>query len=597
MKKRICAIILTLQFLFCGCGHAAAWNTSADVPLTAYENGEVLVGYVDGSFEVLTFQTREALAAGLEELAADETVILHQPNYSYQNSSVSAAEPLYSQQWALNNDGSFQMEESENRHPVYETPFGMPAAPGQWVRPDGFGRPGGYAGKSYRVTASQTVSAVEGIDINAQEAWEVYNGGSRDVIVAVIDTGIDYDHEDLQGAMWTNPGEIAGNGVDDDANGYVDDIHGWNFYNNNNRTYTNSSDDAHGTHGAGTIAASTGNGLGIAGIADSERVKIMSLKALGGSGGSGSTASIIRAIQYAQANGASICNLSLGSSVNDPALYRVMANSSMLFVVAAGNDGTNMDRSPSYPAAYDLENIISVANLNYDGTLHSSSNYGSASVDIAAPGSYILSTTPEDGYSYMTGTSMAAPMVTAAAAMLYSHYADVTLADVKEVLLASAGPLDTLNGSVLTGGMLNLGAAMSWDMESLSGQEWAAPEDTGAAPEIAVQVLSQRGTTYVCIQVKDDDLLLTAYGQGTLAARDFRQGKAGVVFETDESGTAVFTASSSGTYTFYALDAGGNETVQTVVIQVRTPGPMQSLPSMPGGGWGFARPGQHRFGR
>ena len=590
MKKRLLAVVLVLQLLVCCCGHAAAWNASGDVSLTAYKNGEVLVGYADGSFGVLTFRTQEDLAAGLEELAKDETVLLYQPNYSYQNSYVSTADALYSQQWALNNDGSFVMEESQNRHPVYETPFGMPAAPGQWVRP------GAYSGKRYHAAASQTVTAVEGIDINAEDAWAVYNGGSRDVIVAVIDTGIDRNHEDLQGAMWTNPGEIAGNSIDDDGNGYVDDVYGWNFYNNNNRIYTNSSDDAHGTHGAGTIAASNGNGLGIAGIADSEHIKIMSLKVLGGSDGSGSTASIIQAIQYAQANGASICNLSLGSSVNDPALYRVMANSSMLFVVAAGNDGDNMDRSPSYPAAYDLENIISVANLNYDGTLHSSSNYGSESVDIAAPGSYILSTTPENGYSYMTGTSMAAPMVTAAAVMLYSHYTDITLADVKEVLLASAGQLDALNGKILTGGMLDLGAAMNWDMESLSGQELAVTEDAGTAPEITVQVLSRRGTTYVYVQVKDDDLLLTAYGQGSLTARDFQQGTVGVVFETDESGMAVFTASSSGTYTFYALDAGGNETVQTVTIQVRTPDPMQYLPPLPGGGWGFARPGQHRFG-
>lgn len=137
------------------------------------------------------------------------------------------ADALYSQQWALNNDGSFEMEESQNRHPVYETPFGMPAAPGQWVRP------GGYTGKRAHAAASQTVTAVEGVDINAEDAWAVYNGGSRDVIVAVIDTGIDRDHEELQGAMWTNPGEIAGNNIDDDGNGYIDDIYGWNFYDNN----------------------------------------------------------------------------------------------------------------------------------------------------------------------------------------------------------------------------------------------------------------------------------------------------------------------------------------------------------------------------
>lgn len=606
--KRLMALLLSLCLL-CGCGMNSAvidtaaegLNTSAGSlttgDLSDFEAGEFLVGYTDGTYQVFSCENESDLVAALEELSLDESVSLIQPNYSYVSMGLPVDDVLVPQQWALNNDGSFKMEESKNRHPVYETPFGMPAAPGQWVRPGDFGRPGGYRSASYRMTANPTVSAMEGIDINAEEAWAVYSGGSRDVIVAVIDTGIDYTHEDLQGAVWTNPGEIAGNSIDDDGNGYIDDVYGWNFYDNSNKTYVNSSHDAHGTHGAGTIAATAGNGIGIAGIADSEHVKIMSLKALGGSSGSGSTASIIQAIQYAQANGASICNLSLGSSVNDQALYRVMANSSMLFVVAAGNDGVNTDKSPSYPASYDLENIISVANLNYDGSLHSSSNYGAVSVDIAAPGSYILSTTPENGYSYMTGTSMATPMVTAAAAMLYSHYEDITLADVKEVLLASAGQLDTLDGSVLTGGMLDLGAAMNWDMGSLSGQRWDNFGDTGTAPEITAQVFSRWGTTYVQIQVTDDDLMLTAYGQGTLTAQDFQQGTEGIVFETDESGVAVFTASSSGIYTFYALDARGNETVQTVTIQVRSPGPMQPLPSMPGGGWGFARPVQHRYGR
>lgn len=588
MKRRILAVILTLQVLLCGCGSAVAWDASAEASLTAYENGEVLVGYADGSFAVLTFQTQEELAVGLEQLAEDETVILYQPNYSYQTTSVS--DRLYGQQWALNNDGSFKMEESKNRHPVYETPFASPVAPGQWVRPEA------YRSAAHSAPASQPVSAVAGIDIHAEEAWAVYNGGSRDVIVAVIDTGIDYTHEDLQGAMWVNPGEIADNYIDDDGNGYIDDIYGWNFYNNNNRVYMSKTDDAHGTHGAGTIAASTDNGIGIAGIADSDRVKIMSLKALGGYNGSGSTASVIRAIRYAEANGASICNLSLGSSVNDPALYRVMANSSMLFVVAAGNDGMNTDQSPCYPASYELDNILSVANLNYEGTLHSSSNYGALSVDIAAPGSYILSTTPRDGYSYMTGTSMAAPMVTAAAAMLYSHYDSMTLADVKTALLDSAGALDALSGKVLTGGVLNLGAAMNRDAEASYGREWEVPVTAGIAPEITVQVINQWGVTYLYVQVSDDDLMLTAYAPGTRTAQEFEQGTAGIVFRTDKEGTAVFSASSAGTYTFYALDAGGNETVQTVTIQVRTPGPMQTLPSVPGGGWGFGWPGQHGFG-
>jgi subtilisin family serine protease len=137
------------------------------------------------------------------------------------------------------------------------------------------------------------------VDINVETAWSVYDGGSRDVVVALIDTGVDTSHEDLQNALWVNEGEIAGNGKDDDGNGYIDDVNGWNFYNNSNKLYVSSTDDSHGTHGAGTIAATADNGIGIAGIVQSDHVKLMVLKALGGSDGSGTTESIIQAIQYA----------------------------------------------------------------------------------------------------------------------------------------------------------------------------------------------------------------------------------------------------------------------------------------------------------
>ena len=148
MRKRWLAVVLVLQFLLSCGGTAAAWNGTADPLPGGYENGEVLVEYADGTFGVLTFSTQTELAAGLEALAEDETVIGYQPNYSYQSSAVSDA--LYAQQWALNNDGSFKMEESENRHPVYETPFGMPAVPGQWIKPSDFGRSGGYRNAGYR---------------------------------------------------------------------------------------------------------------------------------------------------------------------------------------------------------------------------------------------------------------------------------------------------------------------------------------------------------------------------------------------------------------------------------------------------------------
>lgn len=194
----------------------------------------------------------------------------------------------------------------------------------------------------------------------------------------------------------------------------------------------------------------------------------MSVKVLKELGASVSTESVVQAIQYAEANGASICNISLGTSYDEPALYQAIADSSMLFVVAAGNDGTNNDDIPCYPASYELDNIISVANLNYNGALHHTSNYGAVSVDLAAPGSYIFSTVSENYYDYMTGTSMAAPMVTAAAAMLYSYHGDITLADVREILLSSVTKLDSLSGVVASGGMLNLGAAMAYDTGTLS---------------------------------------------------------------------------------------------------------------------------------
>ncbi len=379
---------------------------------------------------------------------------------------------LSKQQWALSNDGSFYMEEQKNEFPVFENPFGDKQMPGQWREPDNFGRPGGgsFRGRAYNGYNIKT-TALDGIDINIEEAWDTYSDSGKEVIVALIDTGIDYTHEDLKGHIWTNDDEIAGNGIDDDGNGYIDDVYGWNFYNNSNKVYTGSDDD-HGTHGAGTIIAESNNGTGIAGIVQSDNVKVMSVKALGGEQGSGTTESIIKAIMYAEANGADICNLSLGTSQNDEAIYKTMANSNMLFVVAAGNDGANIDNTPSYPASYDLDNIITVANLNYDGNLHYSSSFGEASVDIAAPGSYILSTTTGGSYSYMSGTSMAAPFVSGAAALVYSHFENISLANVKEILLSSATPLDSLEASVATGGMLNVGAALSFDLNTLSSEEW-----------------------------------------------------------------------------------------------------------------------------
>lgn len=311
-----------------------------------------------------------------------------------------------------------------------------------------------------------TENSVAGMDINVEPAWDIYERGGerRNVTVALIDTGVDISHPDLKDAIWVNSDEIPGDGIDNDGNGYADDVNGWNFYSGSNQVFVGDEDN-HGTHGAGTIAGAW-DGRGITGIADSAYVKIMPLKALGSESGSGVSEGVKEAIRYAEANGADICNLSMGTVKFDQELQDLIKNSSMLFVISAGNGdasgvGYDIDQSPVYPASYPSDNIISVANLMFDGTLDVSSNYGAESVDIAAPGTYILSTIP-GGYGFMSGTSMSAPMVTGAVALIYSCRTDMDLDDVREAILGSAVKLKSLNGAVASGGMLNVYGALTY---------------------------------------------------------------------------------------------------------------------------------------
>ncbi len=252
-----------------------------------------------------------------------------------------------------------------------------------------------------------------GADIGVNQAWNY--GTSSSVVVAVIDSGIDYNHVDLASNIWRNSNEIAGNGKDDDQNGYVDDIRGWNFVSNNNNPMD---DNGHGTHIAGTIGAVGNNSTGVAGINWS--VQMMPLKFLDRNG-SGMLSDAVAAIDYARANGAKIINASWGSSGFSAALQSAIQrfqNAGGIFVAAAGNEGANNARVPSFPANINLPNVISVAASTSRDALANFSNYGT-NVDIAAPGSNIYSTLPGNRYGSMSGTSMASPHVAGAMALLW----------------------------------------------------------------------------------------------------------------------------------------------------------------------------------
>ncbi len=286
-------------------------------------------------------------------------------------------------------------------------------------------------------------------DIDAPEAWDITTGSS-DIVVAVIDTGVDYNHQDLAANMWVNSNETL-NGEDDDGNGYVDDIRGWDFFSNDNNPYDES---GHGTHCSGTIAAVGNNGKGVVGV--SWNAKIMPLRFLGPEGGY--TSDAVFAINYAIYNGADIMSNSWGGGGYSVALEDAISaanESGILFVAAAGNSRKNTDRRPHYPSSYDVPNIISVAATDHNDALAGFSNYGPNSVDLGAPGVDILSTYP-GGYAWGDGTSMAAPHVSGAAALIMAQNPTISVADLKAKILDSVDPIDALAGKTVTGGRLNV---------------------------------------------------------------------------------------------------------------------------------------------
>ncbi len=288
-------------------------------------------------------------------------------------------------------------------------------------------------------------------DIDADMAWGVSTGSSS-VLVAVIDTGVDYNHPELAANIWTNPGEIPGNGVDDDGNGYVDDVHGYDFYNDDGDPMD---DHGHGTHCSGTIGAIGDNGIGVAGV--NWTVKIMALKFIG-AGGSGPTSAAAEAVDYAVMMGADLTSNSYGGGAYLQTFYDAIQGAGVAnqaFVAAAGNDGLNTDVTPHYPSTYDLANIIAVAATDHNDARASFSNYGLTTVDLGAPGVDILSTLPGNSYGLGSGTSMATPHVSGVCALIRAVSPAIPVAQMKTVLLNATDPVASMQGRTVSGGRLN----------------------------------------------------------------------------------------------------------------------------------------------
>jgi subtilisin family serine protease len=301
----------------------------------------------------------------------------------------------------------------------------------------------------------------------AGEAWAADKTGNNTIWIGIIDEGYMYSHVDLSGNAGTNPGEVPVNGLDDDGNGYKDDVYGWDFDGNNNSVFDGVSDD-HGTHVAGTIGAVGGNNTGVAGVVWS--VKLINAKFLGNKGGT--TANAIKAVDYMTdlktRHGINLVatNNSWGGGGYSQGLFDAInraKDADILFIAAAGNAGSNNDASPSYPASYSNTNIIAVASITSTGGLSSFSNYGATSVDLGAPGSGIYSSVPVrsgknviSGYANYSGTSMATPHVSGAAALYASTHSGATADQIKTGILNSVTSTSSLSGKCVTGGRLNV---------------------------------------------------------------------------------------------------------------------------------------------
>ena len=400
---------------------------------------------------------------------------------------------------------------------------------------------------------------------------------ARETIIAVADTGIDTQHPLLTDLIWTNLNEIPDDGIDNDENGYIDDINGWDFYHNDasvchyalSETTTSYSalpedNDNHGTHVAGIIASVLRGGSLFDTNTASVPIRIMPLKIHGGEKSSGSVANAIKAIKYAVMMDADICNISWGSSSitsSITTLEQTIRESDMLFVTAAGNTGSDNDQIPVYPASFRMDNVISVTFVNTYGLLTSKSNYGAQSVDIAAPGTDVYSTIVGN-YAYMSGSSMAVPYVSGIAGLLYSCTASSYPAAIKEHLLSNIYllpfqynyPLPTslsfAENKLIIPGIPNLSSALTTVAQ--------LPTDT-TAPVLSASTSYTEDFIRLNVTADDTDgsgIRVLKYASGTKNVSAFHRGTIG----TAVTASGVLFAK-PGNYTLYASDYAGNETI------------------------------------
>ena len=438
-------------------------------------------------------------------------------------------------------------------------------------------------GSLWHLRNNGQAGGVLGADIHAPDGWETLHSAS-DIIVAIVDSGVRYTHEDLAANMWVNPGEIPDNGLDDDGNGFVDDVHGINAAANTGNPIDL---EGHGTQIAGLLGAVGNNSLGIVGVA--WKVKLMACR-YSDDVGMGTISDVVECIDYARLQGAHIINASFIIGMYSSTLYAAISScraQGILLVAAAGNSGRDNNLNAAYPANFDLDNIVSVAATTRADTLASFSNFGATSVDLAAPGSGVFTTQSgsDDAYISNSGTSFAAPVVAGAFALLKARYPDETYRQLIDRLLAATDRLPSLAGKCVTGGRLNIARALgpaSTALQVLPGSDLVAGGFVGGpfAPETQVYTVINSGGGTLRWSVSHTAAWVTlSAASGTLAA----QTSARVIVSINSLANELPPGEAADTLVFTNTGDGNGNTNRTVELTLK-PLPRLSLARSPTSG-------------